>query len=127
MSARRAEGRQETQKGKSEMAGGEPQRWGGIGIQRKKKESEAGENKRVEKKSERLCDSGAAEQQATERRKSRFELIFVEEVNMIVQGPLFKHSGSCGGAGQVTDHQCVTGPSLQGPEKSESSDAPDYI
>lgn len=73
-----------------------------------------------------MCDSSAAQQQVTERRKSRFELIFVEEVNMIVQSTLFRHSGSCGGAGQVTGGLCVTGPSHQGPEKREYPDAPDY-
>lgn len=65
------------------------------------------------------------QQQVTERPKSRFELIFVEEVNMIVQSTLFRHSGSCGGAGQVTGGLCVTWPSHQGPEKREYPDAPD--
>lgn len=74
-----------------------------------------------------MCDSSAAPQQVTERRKSRFELIFVEEVNMIVQSTLFRHSGSCGGAGQVTGGLCVTWPSHQGPEKHEYPDAPDYV
>lgn len=74
-----------------------------------------------------MCDSSAAQQQVTERRKSRFELIFVEEVNMIVQSTLFRHSGSCRGAGQVTGGLCVTWPSHRGPEKSEDPDAPDYV
>lgn len=78
---------------------------------------EAGDNKREEKKSERLCDSRAAEQQLTERRKSRFELIFVEEVNMIVQSTLLKPWGFCRAAAQVAERQCATWPSPQGPGK----------
>lgn len=102
------------QKGKSQKAG-EPQHWGGIKIQREKKSKSSGERHtekqertKERKRSQRLCDSSAAEQQVTERRKSRVELIFVKEVNMIVESTLFKHSGSCRGAGQVADRQSVT-------------------
>lgn len=78
------------QKGKSQKAG-ELQHWGGIKIQREKKSkssrerhTEKQERTKERKRSQRLCDSSAAEQQVTERRKSRVELIFVKEVNMIV-------------------------------------------
>lgn len=50
-------------------------------------------------------------------------MIFVEEVNMIVQSPLFKH---CREADQVTDRQRMTWSSPPGPEKRELSDALDY-
>lgn len=46
---------------------------------------------------------------------------------MIAQSTLFKRSGSCRGAGQVTGCLCVTWPSQKGPEKSEYPDAPDYV
>lgn len=110
VSARHAEGRQRRRKerGKKGRRRASP----GIRIQKgeeiQKAHREAGGKKREEKKAERLCDSGAAEQQVTERRKSRFELIFVEEVNTIVQSTLFKHSAPCRGAGQVTERHRET-------------------
>lgn len=92
VSARRAEGRRRRKRERvkwqeESLSAGEESEFKG------KRKRVKQENKRVEKKSERLCDSSAAEQQATERRKSRFELIFVEEVNMIVQGPSFQALG----------------------------------